>query len=272
MVKISRVSCQEKVPLLVLFGLVGFLLYCYFDGYVVQSNLGSLDISILMVVGASALLGLASLVICAVSDPGTVPHDFSVEGIPEDSLQKLEASMVEIDHCYSKVTFCTHCANYRPHRAHHCRVCRKCVLRFDHHCVWVGNCVGYRNHKAFVLFLLYLGVSAGVVGAQTASKALDQPSWKLVFCGVFGNLAFLGLVCFGCFHLCLAAKNKTTLETKLNFNVFDTQSLKTNFTQVFGASACLWFVPSLNSECLIFPVRIRKKSGGCFLVKDKYIL
>ncbi|QCD89221.1 26S proteasome regulatory subunit T2 [Vigna unguiculata] len=51
-------------------------------------------------------------------------------------------------------TFCHYCSKPKSPRAHHCRSCRKCILDMDHHCPFIGNCVGAANHQSFIGFLI----------------------------------------------------------------------------------------------------------------------
>ncbi|KAI5644892.1 DHHC palmitoyltransferase domain-containing protein [Phthorimaea operculella] len=53
------------------------------------------------------------------------------------------------------VRYCNRCVVIKPDRAHHCSICARCVLKMDHHCPWVNNCVCYFNYKFFMLFLGY---------------------------------------------------------------------------------------------------------------------
>jgi hypothetical protein len=39
---------------------------------------------------------------------------------------------------------CRTCNMMKPDRCHHCSICQKCVLKFDHHCPWINNCVGFK--------------------------------------------------------------------------------------------------------------------------------
>ena len=48
-----------------------------------------------------------------------------------------ETIPIEVDRKY-----CIVCNLEQPLRTKHCRVCQKCVATYDHHCPWVGNCIG----------------------------------------------------------------------------------------------------------------------------------
>ncbi|XP_071574220.1 palmitoyltransferase ZDHHC3-like isoform X2 [Temnothorax nylanderi] len=92
------------------------------------------------------------------SDPGIVP-------LPQSRMDfsDIHVSGGSDDHESDEKddwTVCTRCETYRPPRAHHCRICKRCIRRMDHHCPWINNCVGERNQKYFIQFLVYVGALA----------------------------------------------------------------------------------------------------------------
>ena len=70
------------------------------------------------------------------------------------------------------VKFCVTCRIWRPPGAHHCSRCNVCVAGFDHHCDFIGKCVGSGNARAFLLMLWLLVVASAACLAYVAAAAL----------------------------------------------------------------------------------------------------
>ena len=53
---------------------------------------------------------------------------------------------------------CHFCKSVKSRYIHqrHCHVCKCCILGLDHHCLWIGKCVGYKNKFWFYSFIFML--------------------------------------------------------------------------------------------------------------------
>ncbi|KAM9081557.1 palmitoyltransferase ZDHHC12 isoform 3-T3 [Megaptera novaeangliae] len=101
-----------------------------------------LPLTFLLLVLGSLLLYLA----VSLMDPGYV----NVLLQPQEEAKEEQTAMVPQA---IPLRRCRYCMVLQPLRARHCRECRRCVRRYDHHCPWMENCVGERNHPLFVAYL-----------------------------------------------------------------------------------------------------------------------
>jgi len=79
--------------------------------------------------------------------------------------------------------WCQKCRNHQPTGSSHCRDCDVCVYGYDHHCPFMGQCVGGGNITAFYTFLvmvivLPLAMFAMMIALE-GKKNNNQPSSRL---------------------------------------------------------------------------------------------
>ncbi|ESU44544.1 DHHC zinc finger domain protein [Giardia duodenalis] len=181
-------------------------------------------------------------------DPGTLPPrkhsanssaDDTGAATVQDEVSNLEADSAYDTFLYPK-KICSTCKIPRPPRSHHCSVCSRCVLDFDHHCIWTNSCIGRNNLLWFNGFLFFTSVAiinTALVNALTIYRVLTLPglpmmdlTWSgkisvrfttlwlvnsipvhILSCLMHGAVGCM-LFPFSCFHITNVLRNTRTAE------------------------------------------------------------
>ena len=176
-----------------------------------------------------ALQMLSSLLKAALLDPGALPKNIHVtDGLEKDGLPQEYHSWIEMPGPEYKrpvvppaqrntvyMKYCDSCYIWRPVRASHCSKCGVCVANMDHHCPWLGNCVGQRNYWYFLNFLAFAVATSVYLLAMSyykvAHAGLHASRWSL-FLGVYASCCLPYALLLLIFHVCLGLTGITTRE------------------------------------------------------------
>uniref|UniRef100_A0A182J3X3 protein S-acyltransferase n=1 Tax=Anopheles atroparvus TaxID=41427 RepID=A0A182J3X3_ANOAO len=187
--------------------------------------------------GILFIFTLSSLFRTAFSDPGIIPRASQDEAAYIEKQIEVPNSLnsptyrppprtkeVFVKGQTVKLKYCFTCKIFRPPRASHCSLCDNCVDRFDHHCPWVGNCVGKRNYRFFYMFIVSLAFLAVFIFSCTTTHLVmllkednqfidvvkRTPSSVIIavicFCSVWSVIGLAG------FHTYLTTSDQTTNE------------------------------------------------------------
>lgn len=205
---------------------------------------------------------MCTLLRTAFSDPGIIPRATADEAADAEKRTEVQGPSgpvqvpqrikeVEMRGVTIKLKFCFTFKIFRPPRASHCSVCDNCVDRFDHHCPWVGNCVGRRNYRYFYLFLVALSVDcAFILGLSVTTLVLSSMDSNFLTAikespaslveAIVAFLSIWSVLGLAGFHTYLALCNITTNEDIKSANlkavnvssIYSYGSLCTNFLEV----------------------------------------
>ncbi|KAL7979927.1 hypothetical protein Chor_004396 [Crotalus horridus] len=195
------------------------------------------------------------------------------------------------------IRFCDRCQLIKPDRCHHCSVCAVCVLKMDHHCPWVNNCIGFSNYKFFLLFLAYSLLYCTFIATTvfkyfikywTTEPTSGHSRFHVLFLLFVAVMFLVSLLFLFGYHCWLVSQNRSTLAPETVFcfaaeafsaPVFSSGLDKNGFNlgfvrnlqQVFGEEKRLWFFPVMSSQGdgHSFPIRTQSEARNPLLANEE---
>jgi len=215
------------------------------------------------------ILCITLLVLTSWTDPGIIPRyslRLIVPGLEEQVAEALGIAEMNIDIANGTrdegqmmqletrgFRWCAFCKMLQPPRAKHCRDCDNCVLRNDHHCPFVNNCIGQRNYVYFCGFLfsivclgisVFLGIYIWFSNESGMSSKVDAAHRKMFLIALAVPTAIF-LVCvlgLSFFHFYLILRGRTTREvlTGRNFGEGATLTGHRGASLIPGRARVVW--------------------------------
>ena len=138
---------------------------------------------------------------------------FSNPGYKDKSNAKYSCLLDIVDDNEEVVNFCPLTFNYIEDDSRYCLICEKFITGFNHHCYWIGNCIGDKNFNMFLLFLLLCIINIGYNLILIITyflfmivRSIFSWSWKNnnnekfdFFKGIRGCLGIIGILICGVF-------------------------------------------------------------------------
>ena len=204
------------------------------------------------------LLSTIFLFLSGLSDPGILlKNNENAVQLKSTSKKRKKIFISQLGY-FQQYKICDTCHIVRPLRSNHCGNCNNCVIKFDHHCPWLGTCVGRRNYPFFYIFLwclnltqIFLALFCIIhISVRVAKDVADfkkrnlhiNKEIQVSFCNV---IVSIWLVIYSCasmvfttglliFHTKIIKLNKTTKEELKHLfnNTFGNpyqRDIKTNF-------------------------------------------